>query len=396
VDASRGQALSEETLKLAQELGDRVVESKVLWNLLLANLQDSNAARAIEYGERSLSIARALDLREQMAYTIGDLGWAYNVAYRFQEAEAHLKQADVLWRELGNMPMLTNNLNAWLLNLLWSGKYEQALGIARQSLEISRATRNIWNQGWPRNVQGQIWLEYGEVDRALEEFDASVRLAEQANTPVYVAWYRATLCAAYIELGALEQGLALYHSTRVPNEAVPMSPGRTVTLVGYALCEIATGQLDLAASTLDACRLTNSVWDYALKLARCRLALARQDPTQALAIADGVVQDSRQFALGQYLPEALFLKARSHWMNGDRDATLRTLDDARLAAEVIGSRRLLWRIFALLAEADSNPERSAAWKARARETVDFLADHMTRDGLRSLFLQSPAARSILT
>ena len=43
VDAAKGQALSEETLKLADELGDQAVECKVLWNLLLANLQDSKA-----------------------------------------------------------------------------------------------------------------------------------------------------------------------------------------------------------------------------------------------------------------------------------------------------------------------------------------------------------------
>jgi tetratricopeptide (TPR) repeat protein len=194
VDAVKGQALSEETLKLARELGDQAVESKILWNMLLANLQDSNAERAIEYGEKSLSLARELNLREQMAYTLSDLGWAYNVACRFEEAEARLAEGAGLWRELGDMPMLTNNLNDWLLNLSWCGKYEQALGIAQESLEISRATKNIWNQSWPRNVQGQIWFEYGEIDKALEELEASVRLAEEANTPVYMAWYRATLC----------------------------------------------------------------------------------------------------------------------------------------------------------------------------------------------------------
>ena len=41
MDAEKGQALSEETLKLAQELGDQSIECRVLWNLLLANLHGS-------------------------------------------------------------------------------------------------------------------------------------------------------------------------------------------------------------------------------------------------------------------------------------------------------------------------------------------------------------------
>ena len=53
----KGQALSEETLKLAKELGDRASEAKVLWNLQLVNLLQNKAVEAIDYGEKSLSIA---------------------------------------------------------------------------------------------------------------------------------------------------------------------------------------------------------------------------------------------------------------------------------------------------------------------------------------------------
>ncbi len=78
MNAEKGQALSEETLKLAQELGDQSIECRVLWNLLLANLHGSKTDKAIDYGERSLSLARSLNLREQIAYTLTDLGRAYN------------------------------------------------------------------------------------------------------------------------------------------------------------------------------------------------------------------------------------------------------------------------------------------------------------------------------
>jgi tetratricopeptide (TPR) repeat protein len=366
-----------------------------LWNLLLANLQESKAGPAIEYGEKSLTLARELNLREQMAYTLSDLGWAYNMACQLEEAEARLVEGASLWRELSNMTMLTNNLNAWLLNLVWSGKYDQALGIAQESLEISRATKNIWNQGWPHNLQGQIWVEYGEIDKALDELEMSVRLAQEANTPVYVAWFRSILCTAYLAIGAVEKGADLYRTTRLPNQDVPISPARTSTFVGYALCEIATGQLDLAASTLDACTLNNSIWDYGLKLTQCRLALAQKDHAKAIAIADALVAEDRPFKLGQYLPEALFLQGQAHQMNGEQDLAKAAFEQARLAAETLGSRRLLWQILAALAETESDEQKAATFKAQAYETVQFIADHMKSDEFRSAFLQLPDLRALM-
>jgi tetratricopeptide (TPR) repeat protein len=393
MDAVKGQALSEETLKLTKELGDQTIECKVLWNLLLANVHESKTDQAIEFGEESLSLARQLNLREQMAYTLTDLGRAYNGACRFEEAEVRIKEGASLWRELGNMTMLNDNLNAWLLNLFWSGKYEKALDIAQESLEISHATGDIWSQGWPRNVQGQIWFEYGEIDKGLDELEASVRLAREANTPIHVAWYGAILCEAYIAMGAIQKGTDLYRTNR--RQEFPISPGRTPTLAAYALCEIATGQLDLAASTLAACTLPNSIMDLPLKLAQCRLALARKDHTRAIAIADALVADDRPFKLGQYLPEALFLQGQAHQMNGELVLAREAFAAARLAAEAIGSRRLLWQIYAALAETEPDVQKAAAFKAQARETVQFIADHITNAEFRSSFTQSEGVSAIL-
>ena len=174
-----------------------------------------------------------------------------------------------------------------------------------------------------------------------------------------------------------------------------MTPGRTATLVDYAICEIAAGDLDLATSTLEACHLTHSVWDFELKLAQCRLALARKDHAQAIAIIDPVVEDSQQFKVGQYLPEALFLKGQAHVMNGEHDVAISAFEQARLAAETMGSRRLLWQILGALAGVESDPGKSAALKAQAREIIQFIADNITNDEFRSSFLRSDDVSAII-
>ena len=121
VDAGKGQALSEEFLQLARRLGDRAAEARVLWNMQLVNLLQNKTAEAIDYGEQSLSIARELDLPEQMAYVLSDLGWAYNVACQFEKAGERLEAGTRIWRQLGNLPMIASNLNVSLFGSYWAG-----------------------------------------------------------------------------------------------------------------------------------------------------------------------------------------------------------------------------------------------------------------------------------
>ena len=395
MDTDKGRALSEDSLKLAEALGDQAIACRVLWNLLLANLHGSQTDQAIDYGERSLSLARSLNLREQIPYTLTDLGRAYNSAGRFAEAQTRLTEAAGLWRELGNLPMLNDNLNTLLLNLVWSGKYEPALEMARESLEVSRTTKNIWAQCWPHHSQGQIWFEYGEVDQALAALETSVQVAREANAPIHTAWYNADLCWAYLQIGAVQQGMDLYRATRIPNQELPAPTAWTPAAVGYALCEIATGQLDLAAATLNSRSISHTFFDYALKLAQCRLALARKDHVQALAIIDSVVEDSQPFKVGQYLPEALFFKGQAHGMKGGQDLAKSAFEQARAAAQVMGSRRLSWQILAALAGVESDHGKSATLIAQAREIIQFMADHMHEDEMRSRFLRSEEVSAVI-
>src|SRR3970282_3005120 len=66
-DPARGQALSEQALALARELGDRTAEAKILWNLTLLNSFTGQLRAAAGYGERALALARDLCLAAELA-----------------------------------------------------------------------------------------------------------------------------------------------------------------------------------------------------------------------------------------------------------------------------------------------------------------------------------------
>ena len=386
-NGNEGRRLSEETLKLARELGDRAAEAKVLWNLQLVNLLQNNAAEAIECGEESLSIARELDLREQMAYVLSDLGWAYNMSCRFEEADQRMEEGALLWRELGNMPMLSNHLNTSLFQLFWTGKNENVLRVAEEAYQISSSIKEVWNQASARSFQGLVWLDYGEIDHALAALEESIRLAAQGN-PIYEIWYRAMLCQAYGELGALDIGMVEYRAHRVANRDLPHTPSRTSTLVAYSLFEMASNQLDTAAASLAECLPDAPPWECSLRLAKCRLALARSDLSSANTLADSAIQLAQECKLGRYLPEALFLKGKLLYLTGDAQGARVSLEQSRTVANELGSRRLLWQIIDILAQIEPDKDRSLELKADAQTIVQYIADHITPKELRESFLRS--------
>ncbi len=386
-DGIEGRRLSEETLDLARELGDRASEARVLWNLQLVNLLQNKTTEAIECGEASLSIARELNLREQMAYVLSDLSWAYNISCQYEEADRRMEEGTRLWRELGNMPMLSNNLNLSLFQLFWTGKNENVLSVAEESYQISSSIKEVWNRASARNFQGVIWLDYGEIDRALAALEESVQLAAHGNL-VYEIWYRAILCQAYAELGDTGTGMDLYRTHRVSNADVPHTPARTGTLISYALFELASNQLDAAATTLTECLPDAPPWECFLLLAKCRLALAQSDIPAGIALADSALELSQECKLGRYLPEALLLKGKLLFLQSDFQGAKITLEQARTAVKSLGSRRLLWQIIASLAELESEKELSLGLKAEAREIVDYIANHITPVNLRESFLHS--------
>ena len=76
------------------------------------------------------------------------------------------------------------------------------------------------------------------------------------------------------------------------------------------------------------------------------------------------------------------------WLNGEREPAKAALEEARLAAESLGSRWLMWQILAPLAEVEPDKGKSSALKSQAVESIQFIADHIHDDEMRSQFLKT--------
>ena len=172
--------------------------------------------------------------------------------------------------------------------------------------------------------------------RALEALEESIRLAAQGNPSLRNLVSRHAPAGCMESLGAAE--LAWIYIGRIACQTrIFPSPMRNGTLVSYALFEIASGQLDTAAATLANCKPDAPPWESMLRLAKCRLALARADFSEGIALADAAIEFTREYKLDRYLPEASISKRKSHFLQGDLQTAKVALEQARLEAENLGS-----------------------------------------------------------
>jgi tetratricopeptide (TPR) repeat protein len=112
-DGSKGRELAERTIALARELGDRSAESKALWNLMILDVfGGGDADEAVDAGERSLEIARELNAREQIAFTLNDLWRPYAAVGQVSAARACLEEARPIWRRWATCPCCARTSSA--------------------------------------------------------------------------------------------------------------------------------------------------------------------------------------------------------------------------------------------------------------------------------------------
>ena len=76
-DAALAQNVLEQALALAQGMGNRPAEARVLWILMLLYSFDGQPRAAIPYGEQALALARELGLDELAAFTLNGLFMSY-------------------------------------------------------------------------------------------------------------------------------------------------------------------------------------------------------------------------------------------------------------------------------------------------------------------------------
>jgi tetratricopeptide (TPR) repeat protein len=399
---AEAKTLLERALGLAHELGDRAAQSKILWNLMLLQVfAGGDTRQTVAYGEQSLAIAREFNLREQMAFTLNDLGYAYALTHQVKESLASLDEARSLWQELSNLPMLSDNLANTSIRQFDAGDYDQALASAGESFRISQSIGNRWGQASSQLVVGQIYFDRGQAEEAIASMEAAIQLGEPVGHS-FALLIRADLGWLYGSLGMVERGLETAHQAHRQAAAQPLPAARLGPIAVLARLLVLNHDLTAAQAFV---REGYAIYDpaslllfshYVLALADGELALAQQDYERALSVTDKLLADLAYAQTRPFVPEALYLKGLTSLGQGHTSEALAVLQTARAKAEALGSRRTLWPILLALSEIEArqgNHAQAEALRVEARATIAHIADHCPPE-LRESFLNLPRVREI--
>ena len=200
-DPAKAMEIAQQALEIARALQDQHSEARVLWIMMLLNLYGGvGVHQGVVYGEQALALARALDWREQIAYTLNDLVYSYMNLGEMQKVDECAAAARALWRELDNKPMLTDNLNASGMGYLLRGAYQNALNAAHEARTLSQTIGNPWGETTSYMLEGYVHLERGEWTDAMGFFQQCMRVGDPIGVfgPIVMARFEMAQMFAFL------------------------------------------------------------------------------------------------------------------------------------------------------------------------------------------------------
>ncbi|MEO6061980.1 MAG: hypothetical protein ABIQ99_08585 [Thermoflexales bacterium] len=399
-DGARGLRDAEEALRLAVASGDRAAESKAHWLILLVSKFSSQAQeRGRAAGEASAAIARELGLKEQLAYTLNDIYVIYMTSGESQLGIDALREAESLWRSLGNMPLLADTLTNLGEQRWMGGLLRQGEDTLNEAVQIAVTTGNLWGQAYSKSVLVQILWETGRYGQAIALADEAKDLGKRAGFAISQIMAPCAKAGCLMELGAAALGAAVARSAEAEAIAsVPLYLGfPTVT---EAQCVIAMGDSEAAAEAMARARKVASPRDISaipMALAEVEYAWLVGDDERVITVS--IETEKVLAAFGCRVFNGLMRTRKS-----DAELRLGRLSEAEASArsaialmDEMGARRGAWRAWAALAsalKAQGRADEGVDALGRARQEIAFIAENAGSAELRASFLAMPDVRRI--
>lgn len=210
------------SLVIAREIKDRRNEGEVLRTLSEVYLSSGDYAVAIDYSWQSLIIAREFKNRQSEILALGNLGNAYYQQGDYPKAIEYYQQALSASRDIKNLQLETlaqqgitaaqksinNPQKAEADRLLNQGiqqyqtnHFETALKLLQQALIIYREIRDRQGEGQSLGNLGNVYLNLGDYTKAIEYQQYSLAILREINNEQGEGQSLGDLGIVYLHLG---------------------------------------------------------------------------------------------------------------------------------------------------------------------------------------------------
>lgn len=189
----------EQSLGVAREVGDRVLEGNSLGNLGNTYADLGQYQQALEFHEQHLALVQDVGaspeenwyLRQGEGRALGNLGIAHHNLGQYQQAVDYFAQSLVIFREMGDRlgeVLVLGNLGNTHNSL---GRYQQAINFYEQQLVMSREMGDRAGESTGLGNLGVAYQRLGQYQAALERFQQALVIAQETgDRPSEGLWLR--------------------------------------------------------------------------------------------------------------------------------------------------------------------------------------------------------------
>ncbi len=399
-----GEQLSLEALDLAEALGDQAAMAKIYWVLMLVNIFGLyRAEEALLYGEKSLTLAREYDFREQLAYTLHDLSRPYMFSGRHEDAINGLEEAGEIFREVGNLSMLADNRATLSYGYSLMGRLGEGLVLIDEAQRINRALGNYWGISYSLVTLGMIRFAMGQFSDALIALEDSQTIAREGNFSGPLTYAPITMAAVYSYIGDSNKGIETIKAGLNNARESGQDRGRVDLSIELARLLLEIGKSEEAAATLEGIEpyigtigaTPSSQPSFAI--VKHLISINEKNYEIAISEIEPFLYDLRGWNLKFYLLEALLIAGRAYRkLERLGEAENRLLEGFSMAEEsgmVIRRLPIALELAKIAAERSRSNER-ARFTEIARKDVEYISEHIRDPGLRDLFLNREELREI--
>lgn len=396
--------LGQAALELARKLTDQVAEARALWCMMLVEFHAGGDSRKVfDYGEKSLTLARELGMKELMGYVLGNLSWAYLTQGQPEKGRKANAEAQAIWQALGNLPMLADTLTIKLALLRNTSEHEALLATAQEALRLSQSIGNTVHQSMALLMMGETHCLQGRLGQALAEVEAAMAISQASNDEFALQGAYSNLAVVYLMAGSLElaeQWADKLYAAR--DHFLPVF--QMFYFANIARAKIALNKLEAAEALLEqAFKDYDQEGPYSFSLfpyvaTEGHLQLARGNPKRTLARLGDVIQQLRQTGSQYYLAELLWLQGKAYLALDECEQAKGALLEAKAVAEDTGECTIFWKVLVSLSDLEmscGNQLGAETLKAQAQEIINYIAKNAGSKVLRDSFLAQPAVERVL-
>jgi class 3 adenylate cyclase/tetratricopeptide (TPR) repeat protein len=385
---TKGQEIAERALKLAQSVKDPRAEAQALWALLLArNYTAQDPVQSLVYGKQALKIARQHNLREEQAYILNDLSRVYILSGHMKETYDCLTEAQKLWRELDNQPMLADSLNNLAESLHMFAEFDRSIQVAGEALEIGRKIGNLWGQSYSLMIVGPVYHEKGLVGQSMRALRQSIVLAEQAKFQAPPFMSRLGLSWIHAHMGDYEGTARLIEEALVYAQAAGtlFYSLESHRVIFQALLLLAQGKPEEAIEKLGDLdenyipSISEIYYGPPIIIFLGEIYLANRRYQELYSHTDLILRRSLHSGVHLFAPDMHLYKGKALAGLGQTEEALQILEAGQQEARSQGSLRSLWQILAFQArlyDQQGDSERTAGLRQEAQQIASFIADQI--------------------